>query len=121
MSIFPIRLKSVGGERELNRLFIQTKPKDMIYYAFDTIIHSAKEIEFIVYDMDKSFFGGGGVGKELHRYKVQCDPLLTQQPIENRLYQIAMERRAKELDKIEQDMIEKYYREEKNKYLDSIL
>lgn len=125
MNIFPIKLYAyqsqsghTNSESAFKDLFYSTKSKDMVWYAYDVHILSTNQVEFIVYDMRDSFHGG--IGKEIGRYKVFCETKLTDKFIDKRLMEIAVDRRRNELEQIEQDIIDSYYKEAKQKYLEHV-
>ncbi len=80
---FPINFfcdpKTGQSEYYFRDIFLKEKPEELIWYSYDVIILSPTLIEFVVYGMQSSLFGG--VGDELLRLKVLCDLELIRRPI----------------------------------------
>lgn len=86
--------------------YLANRPKGESWYAYDVVVKSPTEVEFIVYDMRCNL--SGGIGKEARRFKCTVAPEVTAPSIERRVQAMAVLVRQQELDRIEQAAIGGY-------------
>lgn len=107
--IFPIPLYCDGKGWSENRFQLAMRsvlPKGLYWFGYDTIILSPTEVEFVVYGIRDSVWGG--LGDEIARIKANVNKVLTEEYIESRIQYLARERRDKELRDAEESTIQKY-------------
>lgn len=89
--IFPINLPATdgygGGAYGFRGLFLDGKPAEKAWFAYDTNILSPTRIEFVAYGMLDSVWGG--IGGESFRFTVDVDEERTHHDIEQRILQLA--------------------------------
>lgn len=83
-----------------------TRTERFSYYAYDVIIHSQTEIEFVCFDMYDMCFGGKG--KEIHRFKVTVDKKVTNEYVGRRLFSRGIDARERELAAQERKRYQKF-------------
>lgn len=88
------------------RLFLSNKPDGLIWFAYDVIINSPTEVEFVVYNMADSCYGG--VGAKIASFSAVASVDTTRDAIERRIRAIATERRNAELQAAESIIIDGY-------------
>lgn len=129
---FPFRIYSSdmhgGGPYEFQNAFHKNKPETVeiverfgtfvhkrterfSWYAFDVIVLSQTEVEFVCFDMEG--FCYGGKGKEFHRFTATVDKSVTSPTIGRRLFNRGVERRAYELEQAERKICQKFADEER--------
>jgi len=86
--------------------FIEFKPKDMSWYAFDVTIKSPIHLRFTAYGMRSNMVGG--IGKRLGEFDGYVKASLTAASIENRIKAMAEDRRRTELELAEAKIIRGY-------------
>jgi hypothetical protein len=89
--------------------FLQVRPKDMGWYAYDVEIKSPTEVTFTVRAMRDAC--SGGIGDKIGTLTATVDPALTRKAITNRAMALAAARRASELYAEEQRIILSYAEE----------
>jgi hypothetical protein len=110
--LFPVRLSAHnnngngGGNYGFRSLFHNTKRPHQIWYAYETLIHSPSDVEFVVFDMLDSVYGG--VGNEIYRYRTPADPAITMPEIRGAAISLAEEIRKRELNRAEDEIIARY-------------
>jgi hypothetical protein len=108
-SVFPITLRcdhTGWSAYDFRDAFLAAKPAGLTYYAYDTIIHSRTEVEFVAYDMLDNCYGG--VGKEKARFRATVSRDLTDEAVKKQVYLVAQDRRERELDQREELIIRAY-------------
>lgn len=113
MNIFPINIPCCdqgGGSYAFRSFFMATRPKDIIWYGYDSIILSKTEVEFVIYDMFDDMFDNcrGGLGAEITRFKALVPESTTERFIERRILDLAMERRTIEIIAAEGEIVKRY-------------
>lgn len=96
--IFPITLSCspLGwSSYAFKPYFMEAKPADLIWYAYDTIIHSQTSVEFVVYDMADNVYGG--LGKNIASFKATVPEHATTAAIDQKIAILARARRDAEL------------------------
>jgi hypothetical protein len=89
--------------------FMAAKPKDMVWYGYDTIINSKTEVEFVVYDMADNAYGG--IGKQIASLKATVPSELTNNAVDQKIISLARSRRATELQLAEDAIVSRYTEE----------
>lgn len=109
--IFPITLACNDkgwSTHAFQKAFLAAKPDQLIWYGYDTIIHSPTEVEFVVYDMDNVY---GGRGKKTGAFKTEVAADLTADDINRKIMFLAAQRRKAEWEAIEAEIISGYAEE----------
>ena len=102
-NFFPIHINAeetphfTSSSYKFRPLFLANKPTGMSWYAYNVIIHSPTNVEFVVYDMFCS--ARGGIGKEVGSFEATASAELTAPYIQKHAvsiaqYRIDEERRA---------------------------
>ena len=109
--MFPFTIKAIEHPHHTHsdhrfRHVMRTLPKSESWFAYDVIIHSPTEIEFVTYGMRDTCYGG--IGTERERIKTTVPASLTRQAIETKAFKLAEKRRADELAEIERLIIARY-------------
>lgn len=107
--IFPISLpcnQKGWSEHAFRKAFMDAKPEGLIWYGYDTIIHSPFQVEFVVYDMHDNV--SGGLGKQIANFKATVFEETTRDAIDRRIMALAAARRHRELKQTEDDIIRRY-------------
>jgi hypothetical protein len=108
-AIFPIHLpchENGWSAYHYRPQFLTSKPDHLTWFAYDTIIHSETDVEFVVYDMADNFYGGRG--KKIASFRTLVPRGATARDIDNQIVQLAIARRAKELREAEAAIISGY-------------
>jgi hypothetical protein len=87
-------------------VFMAHRPKDMTWFAYDVIVKSRDEIEFVVFDMRCNV--SGGIGKEIGRIPAVVPEVLTLKHINDQARRRAIAKREWELHNAEKRIIERY-------------
>lgn len=109
MNVFPFTLHCNGkgwSEHRYRDFFLSAKPAGLSWFGYDTILHSRTDIEFVVYDMKDSFYGG--LGSVVCRFRSVVPPAVTKEHVEQRIFLLAAERREKELADEEAAIVRRY-------------
>jgi hypothetical protein len=109
LSIFPIIIKCDDkgwSERSFEKAFIEAKPKEKAWFAYDVEIASPTTVVFRVFDMRDSFYGG--VGDVSFCVEATVSPELTRPHIEREIHRMAAERRATEIEAYEARLVARY-------------
>lgn len=101
-SAYEYREAFLGAWKELDE---QVRRREG-YYAYDVVIHSRTQVEFIVYDMRDNC--RGGIGKETRRLTARVKASLTRPDVEREIYRWAEARRSAELLAAEERIISGY-------------
>lgn len=107
--IFPITLHcDMRGwsEYRYREFFCRNKPKEMTWFAYDTIIHGETDVEFVAYGMRCNY--SGGLGEEIGRFNASVPSALTGEDIEKKILAVAAKRREDELADQERRIIAGY-------------
>lgn len=107
--IFPISLscrEDGWSEYSFRSHFNAAKPVNLVWYAYDTIIHSPISVEFVVYDMADNTYGG--LGKKIASLKTAVPAESTSRAIDRKIMSLAQARRAEELRAAEEAIINSY-------------
>lgn len=107
--VFPITLSCDDrgwSEYRYREFFLANKPKGLTWFAYDTIILSETEVEFVVYDMRCNYSGGRGV--EIERFKAAVPKEIIGSDIEKKIVAVAAARRGEELAAHEKRIIAGY-------------
>lgn len=113
--IFPITLLAYerGGAREFRQLFLDNRPKDQSWYAYDTEILSPTHVKFTVYGMLDMVYGG--IGEKRFEFEVtDVAPDITRAAIDQRIRRLACCVRETEIAKAEEAKIDGYASEIRN-------
>ena len=86
--------------------FRAARPPKLTYYAYDVIIHSRTEVEFIAYDMRDNLMGG--LGDEIGRFKATVPANLTKDDVERAIISAAALRLAAERAADDRRLIQAY-------------
>lgn len=108
-TIFPIHLACNDkgwSEHAFRKSFLEAKPKELIWFGYDTIIHSQTDVEFVVYDMLDNMYGG--LGKRIGAFKTAVSEQVTGDAINRRIMALATARRHRELSEAEAVIIKSY-------------
>lgn len=111
-TIFPFAIRcSEDGHSDyrFRTAFMAAKPKDLVWFAYDVIVHSPVHIEFEVYGMLDNV--RGGVGDKIASLPAKVNPSVTEDVIEKRIKAKALERRIKEIQDAEAIIIDSYVHE----------
>lgn len=98
-----------GGSHEFREIFLTHKPKDKHWYAYTVIVKSQTRIQFLVYDIRDTVYGG--VGREIYRFSVNIPYTAILSAIKDYAEKLARLRREKELKEQEELIISKYTHE----------
>lgn len=110
--IFPITLPCNDrgwSAYTFQKAFLAAKPDKLIWYGYDTIIHSPTEVEFVTYDMQDNVYGG--LGKKTATFKTEVSTDLTADDINRKIMSLAALRRKAEWKAIEAEIISGYAEE----------
>lgn len=88
-----------------------TRREKFSYYAFDVIVLSQTEVEFVCFDMYDNYWGGKG--KEFHRFTATVDKSVTNKHVGRRLFARGIDRRERELAEQERKKCQKFADEER--------
>lgn len=108
IQFFPFTLySSTRGYQPLRDVFFRFKPKDLHWYEYDCVFHSAQRVTFIIFDMENPVYGGRG--RERGRFTVDglaLSDVLT--CLKQRAGDIARQRRSEELHRAEEMLLAGY-------------
>lgn len=96
--LFPFTLKCDHrgwSDHSFRQTFMDYKPRGMSWYAYDVIVTSPSEVEFVAYGIFCP--AKGGVGDEITRFKADVPASLTCQSIKHQAERLALAFRKKEL------------------------
>lgn len=88
------------------RAFLESSPKGFAYFAYDAILQSATEVDFVAYDMLDSCYGG--IGAKIWSGSATVPEELTREDIQKQINVVAKERREKEKALLEKRAIERH-------------
>lgn len=86
--------------------FLARKPEGLTWYAYDVVVRSPNDVEFIVYSIACNV--RGGVGREVARFQAEVPRSTTWPSIERQAEQLAKVLRRKELTEAEDEIIRGY-------------
>lgn len=95
-----------SSERDFQQTFLATKPADMSWFAYDVVILSPTQIEFIVYNM--RCIASGGIGEPIANFSATVPAVLTLKHMERRAFSLARARRDEELLEAERKIVKSY-------------
>ena len=110
--MFPFAIKAyetpnfTSSAYEFRTAFLQAKPEKLSWYAYDVCVLSPTMVEFTVYDMRDSFYGGKGEATAAFEARVGRD--VTRKAIEREAERLAIVRRQHELEAAEHAIIADY-------------
>jgi hypothetical protein len=87
-------------------VFLANKPAELTWFAYDVVIHSPTRIEFMVYDMRDTFFGG--LGNIIANFSATVPATLTLKHMERQAMRLARARREEELLEAERKIMRGY-------------
>lgn len=91
---------------DFKETFLKHKPAELSWYAYDVRIISQTQIEFIVFNMRDTCYGG--IGREIAHFACTVDPAVTRNSIEKRAMRLAIEKRETEIAAAERSVIKSY-------------
>lgn len=91
---------------EFRDTWLKIKPAKLTWYAFSVVVESPTQVEFIVFDMKDSYFGG--IGNRIGTFKATVSPDVTRKSIIARAAELAADKREKELEAIEARIVGEY-------------
>lgn len=101
---------SFGGvPHGFRELFLKTKPPELVWYAASVRVNSPTSVEFAVMGMADPFHGG--IGEEIRTLTARCDPSVTRADVVRRCTDLAADRRRKELNRAEDEIVATYANE----------
>lgn len=83
---FTVYAKYENSTRDFYQTFMANRPKGLTWYAYNVVVKSPTEVEFVVFDMED--MATGGIGDEIGRFEATVDASVTL---------VAMTRHAHEL------------------------
>lgn len=110
--MFPFTLKAretphfTSSPYDFRKAFLANKPESLSWFAYDVVVASPTDVEFVVYDMRD--FCRGGIGKEIARFEAKVGRGVTRASIEHRALYLAQERRNAELEAAEAEVVRTY-------------
>ncbi len=112
MKVFPFTIGCTDSgcvHGDLRKIFLAHKPKDLVWYGFDTVVLSSYQVRFDVYDMHSNVYGG--LGKIIANIEVVVTPSQIEEYVMNRILLLATEKRQAELATAEANIITRYMKE----------